>query len=643
MLDFMRRHTRAWLIKIILGAVILVFIFWGVGTIRARRADMVAEVNGRIITRADYQSAYSNVLKNYQQVYGDALSGDLLKKMNLDKVVLDGIIKDILVQEGAAGLDIRVSDEEINEYIRSMPVFNEGDRFSEERYRGILENARLTPAAFEEGLRKELLWAKVADTLGRLAKVSDDEVWDAFQYANRRINLAYIPFTAAAFKNQVKAEAPALRQYFTGHQEDYRVPARVRVRLVRFLFKDYAHKVNVSPAEVENYYKSNTEAFREPERRRVNHIFFALKPAATGEEVARAQARAEEALKNAKSGGDFAALARQLSEDKSALRGGDLGYLQQGAADPSFERVVFSLEKGGISPVVRSKAGLHIIKVTEIITSAVKPLAAVAPDIKRVLTENKVHEAAMAEAAKTYEQIIRAGGLERYARTQQLPLMETGFFSEQDEAEGVGREAGFNRAALALKKGEVSSLIKLPQGYFVCEVMERRESFIPKFEEIEVKVKADFAENQATKLAESEANKFISDLQSGQQFSNLIRKYGLSARETGYIAPTALSGRAIGRFAEANNEFPFTGSAWELSMLTPAHPYIQRPIKAGDAFYVVSLAGTKEAPKELYETQKNAIKEKLLMVQKDTILKGWLDGLKKNTEIEYGEEFEKYR
>ncbi|MDD5450879.1 MAG: SurA N-terminal domain-containing protein [Desulfovibrionales bacterium] len=633
MLDFMRRHTRAWLIKIILVAVILVFIFWGVGTIRARRADMVAEVNGLIITRADYQRAYNNALKNYQQIYGDALPGDLLKKMNLDKVVLDGIIKDVLAQEGAAGLGIRVSDEEINEYIHSMPVFNEGGRFSEERYRGILENARLTPAAFEEDLRKELLWAKVADTLGRLAKVSDDEVWNAFQYANRRINLAYIPFTAAAFKNQVKVEEPALRQYFTGHQEDYRVPARVRVRLARFLFKDYAPKVNVSPAAVENYYKSNTEAFREPERRRVSHIFFSLKPEATGEEVTGAQARAEEALRKAGSGEDFVALARQVSEDKSALRGGDLGYLRQGTTDSSLEKVVFSLEKGGISPVVRSKAGLHIIKVTEVVTSAVKPLAAVAADIKKFLTENKVREFAMAGAARTYEQIIRAGGLDRYARAQNLPLTETGFFSEQDEVDGVGREAGFNRAALALKKGEVSSLIKLPQGYFVCEVIERKESFIPKFEEIEVKVKADFTENQAAKLAESEANKFISGLKGGQQFSDLIRKYGFSARETGYIASTALSG----------NEFPFARSAQELSILTPAHPYIQQPVRAGDAFYVVSLAGTKEAPKELYETQKDAIKEKLLLMQRDVILKGWLDGLKKKAEIGYGEEFEKYR
>ncbi|MEW6326371.1 MAG: SurA N-terminal domain-containing protein [Thermodesulfobacteriota bacterium] len=633
MLDFMRRHTRAWLIKIILGAVIVVFVFWGIGTMRARRADLVAEVNGRIITRADYQRAYSNALKNYQQVYGDALSEELLKKMNLEKVVLDGIIKDVLVQEGAAGLDIRVSDEEINEYIRSMPVFNEGGRFSEERYRGVLENVHLTPAAFEEGLRKELLWAKVADTLGRLAKVSDDEVWNAFQYANRQINLAYIPFTAAAFKNQVKVEAPALRQYFTGHQEDYRVPARVRVRLARFLFKDYAHKVNVSPAEVESYYKSNMEAFREPERRRVSHIFFALKPSATDEDIAGVQTRAEEVLKKAGSGEDFAMLARQFSEDKTALRGGDLGYLRQGTTDPSLEKVVFSLEKGGISPVVRSKAGLHIIKVTEVVTSAVKPLTAVAPDIRKFLTENKVRESAMAGAARTYEQIIRSGGLERYARSQQLPLIETGFFSEQDEVEGVGRETGFNRAALALKKGEVSSLIKLPQGYFVCEVMERKESFVPKFEEVELKVKADFTENQAAKLAESGADKFISGLKSGQPFSDLVRKYGLSARETGYIAPTALSGK----------EFPFAGSAQELSMLTPAHPYVRHPVRGGDAFYVVNLAGAQEAPKDLYETQKDAIKAKLLLMQRDVILKGWLDGLKKKAEIEYGEEFEKYR
>jgi len=165
--------------------------------------------------------------------------------------------------------------------------------------------------------------------------------------------------------------------------------------------------------------------------------------------------------------------------------------------------------------------------------------------------------------------------------------------------------------------------------------------------------KADFVEDQARRLAESEANKFISGLKGGQQFSDLIRKYGLSARETGYIAPTDLSGRAIGRatgrsagadrFAEANKEFPFVRSAQELSMLTPAHPYIQQPVRAGDAFYVVSLAGTKEAPKELYETQKDAIKEKLLLMQRDVILKGWLDGLKKKAEIEYGEEFEKYR
>lgn len=633
MLDIMRKHTRAWLIKIILGAIIIVFIFWGIGSIRARRADTAAEVNGHIITRANYHAAYSNALKNYQQIYGDTFSEDLLKKLNLEKVVLDTLIRDILVQEGAADLGIRVSDEDIKEYIRNMPVFNKDGHFSEERYRGVLENARLTPTAFEEGLRNELLWATVSETLGRFAKVSDDELWSAFQHANRQINLNYVSFAAADFKEKVKADTRLMQDYFAGHPEDYRVAAKVRVRFAGFLFRDYADKVKVSVEEIKNYYKSNMEEFREPERRRLSHVFFALKPGLTSMEVAKVQAKAEEVLKKAKAGENFAGLARQFSEDKSALNGGDVGYLSRGTVDPSFEEAVFSLQKGDISSVLRSRAGLHIVKVTDIIPSTVKPLSAVESGIKKTLTEKKIQEVTRAEAAKGYEDIIRLGGLERYAEARGLPLTETDFFSEQDEIKEVGRAASFNRAALALKKGELSSLIRLPWGYFVCEVVERRDSFIPKFEDVEAKVKADLVNDQARHLAESEAHKFMSDLKGGKPFSDLTGKYGLSARQTGHIRPMALSG----------TDFPFAGSAQELSVLTPAHSYIQQPIRAGDVFYIVSLADTKEAPKDLYDTQKDTIKKALLRMQEGAIVEGWLDGLGGKAKIAYSKEFEKYR
>ncbi len=633
MLNRIRKHTQAWLIKIILGAIIAVFVFWGIGTIRSQRADTVAEVNGRVITRTDYQKAYSSALKNYQQVYGDAFSEELLKKMNLEKAVLDALIREILVEQGSAELNLRVSDEEIKEYIRRMPVFNEGGRFNEERYGRILANARLTPAAFEEGLRKELLWAKVSQTLGRFAKVSEDEAWSAFQYANRQIDLTYVPFPAAAFKNKVKTDESDLREYFNGHREDYRVPTRVRVRYARFLFKDYADKVRVSPEEIEDYYKINREEFKEPERRRVSHIFFALNPSMTGEEVTKVQAKAEEVLTKAKAGEDFAGLARRFSQDKSAMNAGDLGYLQRGVTEPSFEESVFTLQKGSLSPVVRSSAGLHIIKVTDVIPSTVRPLAAVQSNIKKILAGKKVQEVTVAEAAKAYEQIIRVGGLERYARAQKISLLDTDFFSEEGEVKGIGHEVSFNRAALALKKGELSSLIKLPRGYFVCEVMERKDSFVPEFGDVSAKLKADFVESQALHLAESEANGFVSELKAGRQHAELVHKHGLSAHKTGYINPASLSG----------SEFPLARSAGELAVLTPAHSYIQHPIKAGDVFYVVSLAGVKEAPKEIYDAQRQGIKERLLLTQREEILKEWLDGLRRKAKIEYGGEFEKYR
>lgn len=633
MLNVIRKHTQAWIIKAVLGAIIIVFIFWGIGTVRSRRADTVARVNGQVITRTDYQKAYSRAVDNYQRIYGDAFSEDLLKAMNLKKMVLEGLVREVLVQKGAADLDIRISDEEIKRHIADMRVFREGGQFDPERYRQALESAQLTPALFEEGLRKDLLWGKVAETLGRSAKVSEDEVWSAFQYANRQIKLAYVSFATAAFKDRVKAGEAVLLQYFTGHQEEYRVPARVRVLLARFLFKDYADRVKVSAEEMESYYKSNLEEFREPERRRLSQVFFALSPSLSSEEIAGVQARAGEVLKKAKAGGDFASLARQFSEDRSAINGGDIGYLRRGTVDPSFEEMVFSLEKGAVSPLVTSKNGLHILKVTDIIPSRVKPLAAVQADIRRTLSERKIQELVGAEAAKTYERVIRSGGLERYAQSQHLPLVQTGFFSEQDEVEGVGRELNFNRAALALKKGELSSLIKLSQGYFICEAVERKESFIPGLEEVKTKVKTDFVRDKARHLAESEANRFISELKDQGKSSALAYKYGLMVRETEYVNPTALS----------NSGFLFAGSKPELSTLTGVNWYIQHPIKVEDVFYVVSLADTREAPKDLYDRQRDTIKEALLRMQKDAILKGWIEGLREKAEIEYGEEFENYR
>lgn len=630
MLKYMRKNKQKWMMSIILGAIILVFVFWGIGTIREKRADFAAEVNGEVITRIEFKQAYDNAIRRYRQMYGDALSDELLAKMELEKTVLNELITQILLQKGAADLGIEVSDQEVQDSIRNITVFHENGKFSSKRYEDLLRGNSLVPAVFEESVRKDLLFDKISNTLGRQAKVSDDDVWNAFQYINREIKLAYMSFEADAFKNRVKMEDSSLKRYFEGHQENYRVPAKAKIRYLAVLSKDLAHKVAVSPAEIEAYYNTNKEEFREPEKRRVSEIFLSVRPGAPASDVAKVQAKAEGILKRAGSGEDFAGLVKAFSE-RGSLGAGDLGYLRRGQIDPSVEEVVFSLPKGE-SSLARSNMGFHICKVTDIVPSTMKPLTVVNAEILNRLTTQKTDDLTRNEAQNTYEQIIRVGGLSRYNGQKRLSLVDTDFFSERDGIPGLGYDMTFNRAVLALRKGEISSLIKLPQGYAIAEVLDRKESYIPPLEGVKERLKGDYLAAEAGRLAESQAGRLVSDLRSGKSFLETVQSYGVSVRETDFFNPTSPS----------KVEFLTPASSSEISVLTAATPYMQRPLKHKNAFYVVKLIENRRINQELYPTQKAAIKERLLSFQKNLIIKGWIEALRKKSEIEAAEDFQKF-
>lgn len=133
-----------------------------------------------------------------------------------------------------------------------------------------------------------------------------------------------------------------------------------------FLQKHVRSQIQVTDAEIEAYFRAHPEEMNRPEGVRASHILvLAEEGKASPEERQGARKKAEGLRARVRKGEDFAALARENSDDGSASRGGDLGYFPRGQMTPNFERAAFALKAGQMSGVVETPFGYHIIKVTD--------------------------------------------------------------------------------------------------------------------------------------------------------------------------------------------------------------------------------------------------------------------------------------
>jgi len=143
--------------------------------------------------------------------------------------------------------------------------------------------------------------------------------------------------------------------------------------LAREIRDDLMDNVQVTDADIEQYYNDNPDKYSSPERIKARHI------------LVENQNDAKAVLEKIKKGADFADLARKSSTCPSAKKGGDLGWFGKGKMDPAFEKAAFDLEKGGISDVVKSSFGYHVIKVDDRRKAKKRSLEEVSRSIDRTL------------------------------------------------------------------------------------------------------------------------------------------------------------------------------------------------------------------------------------------------------------------
>lgn len=234
---------------------------------------------------------------------------------------------------------------------------------------------KLHQAALDRLVEKRLIDQKIRELNIR---VGDDEVRQAIDDIKRQNNIP----------NQEALVAALAGQGLT--LEQYRAQLKEQLEKLRLVSMEVRSKIQVGESEIRSYYDSHPELYQEEDTFRARHIFFKSTDKTPPDEIKRTMKTALSVLADAKSGRDFAELARTYSEDPAARKdGGDLGTFKKGEMLPELEQTIRAMKPGDVSDLISTPLGLHIVKLEEHAANRRKPFDRVKAEIEEMLYRKK--------------------------------------------------------------------------------------------------------------------------------------------------------------------------------------------------------------------------------------------------------------
>jgi peptidyl-prolyl cis-trans isomerase D len=329
--------------------------------------------------------------------------------------------------------------------------------------------------------------------------------------------------------------AEEVAAYFAAHADDYRLPDQ---RAVDYLLVDEAKLragVEIERTAIESEYAARRSEFELPEQVRARHILIKVDENRSREEAERIVAGL--LARNAR-GESFERLASEHSEDPGSRdRGGDLGLFGRGAMVPPFEEAAFTAPPGEVVGPVETTFGLHLIEVVERQPARVRPLTDVEEALRARLAQARAAELAEARARALAERIGREQPKTEEAWKaltdgEEVVLLSTPLFGEEEIVPGVGRNPEFAAATFALSPGGASAPVRVARGWAILRLREAQPARAPELAEVEPRVRLAAQREKAAQLALAELERARSALSPGRGLAEAAAALALEIEDS---------------------------------------------------------------------------------------------------------------
>lgn len=527
MLQSIRDRTQTWIAWVVVGMIIVPFALWGIHEyIGDTDKSTAATVNGVDISLTHYEQATRDQL---QQLRTNLNNADLSK---FDAIIKENVLNQLIQREllfqTAARLKMTISNTVLSDFIHNIPTFHQQGKFSPTRYEQLLKAQGITPAHFEQDLRRDLLLAQLESGITESTLITPHEKQHFNRLEKQQRLISYIQISTPALAEKFTVSDEEIQTHYQHNQKEYFSPEKVSVNYV-MLTPENIEKTLTEPLEettIQQYYQDHLKKFTTPPEWHAAHILI-------NKDDEHANTNAQEIAARAKAGEDFAALAKEFSKDPgSANKGGDLGFFTAGTMVQPFEDAVKTLQPNQISDPVESEFGFHIIKLIEFKPEQIKTIDMVREEIIAALrkeqAETKFYAQAEQLANLAYE---KPDSLEPIVQNLGLPLQTTELFSRDTKLPAPLNHPKVIQAAFSdtvIKDHQNSDVIDIgKQQAIVLHLKEHQPPQLQPLETVKEHIITRLKKDKAKQAAAALSKQIIDNLPHPEELQQLLTKENL--------------------------------------------------------------------------------------------------------------------
>jgi peptidyl-prolyl cis-trans isomerase D len=548
MLETLRRISKGWAMKIILGLLALTFVvFFGAsdfgggrqgGGLSGRSANSVVEVADVDFSITQVSREYNAQIQQITQASGQQIDPQSPIAASILDQAISTLVNRTLYDVAARDLGVSASDLAVQDAIRRIPAFNgPNGGFDRSLFGGYLRQAGLSEAQFVAGAREDLQRSQYLGTLRAGIAVPEAMLDAVYKSRSEKRIAALATVSTATIEGLSPPDEAQMSAFYEDNKRFFQAPEYRRATIIRLTIEALAANTEIDDEDVAETYAERLDLFQRPERRELLQGIFLD------------QESAEKAVVAIAGGRPFA----EAVEEMAGFPPVAMGTLERsGISEPELAEAAFSADAGAVAGPVESPLGWHLLSVVSVIPEETQPLKDVAEDLRRAISIEQARDDIFdilnavedgLAAGSTFEEVASENGLE----LQRLEDFSARGLMRSGAALAAEPLAEIVNAVFTTPQGEVGDVVETQDGgFFVARVDAITPPQIEPLDRVRDRVTRAWLDSERLKRAIERATEMADRARAGANLEELAQEFGATFETTQPFDRTGLGSTIAG-------------------------------------------------------------------------------------------------